>query len=69
MHPDVEKDDEILLKSGRIQKPKINEKEKDNEYWIENGKKFVEAQFAKKPIENEAKNIIFFMGNIKHLCN
>lgn len=37
--------------------------EQTNEFWINNGKKFVENQVNKKLNVNKAKNIIFFLGD------
>lgn len=37
--------------------------ERTSDYWLLNGKKFVEAQSKKKLNTNVAKNIIFFLGD------
>lgn len=40
-----------------------NKLELKNEFWINNGKQFVDRQLRKQPNKNRAKNIIFFLGD------
>lgn len=48
----------------RITRPqRVNKLEETSEFWLNNGKKFVENQIRKKLNVNKAKNIIFFLGD------
>lgn len=49
-----------------IETPKFEPKnnlELKNQFWINNGKQFVDRQLRKQPNRNRAKNIIFFLGD------
>lgn len=55
LHPD--------LPETADSKTRILDGEESNDFWLENGKKFVQEQQAKKVNTNVAKNVILFLGD------
>ena len=57
MHPDIAIDAKKLNIHAR------NALEEDSAFWMDQAKKFIVDQVAKKPNTNKAKNVILFLGD------
>ena len=57
-HPDLESEH-----FGKLAFVPANPEELKSEFWIQNGKDFVEEQLKKSKNTNRAKNVIFFLGD------
>lgn len=55
MHPNFPYKPRVLSEKRKL--------EQTNEFWLNNGKSFVESQVRKNLNTNKAKNIIFFLGD------
>ncbi|KAG5666966.1 hypothetical protein PVAND_014970 [Polypedilum vanderplanki] len=59
MHPDFHDDEEFMNKKFKA----IRAEELTKEFWMEQGKDFIEQQLSKYPNTKRAKNILFFLGD------